>query len=123
MADEKRGIGTGEMEKIIVRRLRFGSYVKLFLLGGLSLGAFVGLVMFIIALFGGPVNAYIGSYQFSGIGAGAFSLILAPAACGIIAAVFAAMMYLPFTLIIRLLKGIELTAEIGHTNNSNTEII
>ena len=108
------------MDKIVINKLGFGSYVQLFLLTGLCLGAIVGLIMFIIALFGGPVDAYIGSFAFSGIGAGAFALIFAPFACGILAAGLAAVMYLPFTLTIRLLKGIKLTAEIEHKNDIET---
>ena len=109
------------MENIILRRLRFGSFVKLFLISGLCAGAIIGLIMFVIALFGGDVNANIGSLYFSGIGAGAFALILAPAVCAIMAAILAAVAYLPFTYIIRHLKGITLTAEIEH--RGNTEII
>ena len=123
MADKKRKIGAGAMEKIIVRRLRFGSYVKLFLFSGLSLGAVIGLVMFALSLFGVPVHAYIGDFELWDIGAGAFALIFAPVLCAAMAAALAAVMYLPFTFIARLLKGIKLTAEIEHTGNSDTEII
>jgi hypothetical protein len=124
---EEKTPGTGAsadaMEKIIVRRLHIGSYIMLFLLTGLCLGAVAGLILFIAALFGVPVHAYIGSLNFWGIGAGAFALIFGPFICASIAMVLAALMYLPFTFIIRLLKGLKLTAEIEHTSNIKQYII
>jgi len=84
-------------------------------------GTILGLVLFVVSLFGVPVHVYIGSFNLWDIGAGAFALIFAPAVCAIMAAILAAVAYLPFTLIMRHLNGIKLTAEIEHT--SNTEII
>ena len=39
------------MEKLTLRKISFGSYIKLFLLGGVGLGIVVGALLLIMALF------------------------------------------------------------------------
>ena len=105
------------MEKISLRSLSFGSYVKLFALSGVGSGVVIGVLIFIIALLGGNAHANIGNIRFEGVPAGAVSLLMGPVLGGLIFAWFAVVMYWPFKLILKMFGSIEFTAlaEGAHT--------
>jgi len=97
------------MTKIALHRLSFGSYVKLFFLSGIGLGAVFGILILIIGLVGGQVDVHIGNNNFSGIEGGVLGFIASPIAFGCVFAWFSVLMYLPFKLILKIFKGIKLT--------------
>jgi len=98
------------MEKILLHKIKFGSFVKLFFLGGIGLGAITGTLILIIALAGGSASANIGDIHLTGIPAGIAGFFLAPLTFACVLAWFAILGYLPFKLILRIRKGIWLTA-------------
>ena len=99
------------MKEITIRKLCFGSHVKLFFLSGIGFGMILGIPFLLIGLFGGPVNANIGDYKFTGIAAGIVGLLLSPILCGCGFAWFSVCMYPPFLLVLKIMKGITFTGE------------
>jgi len=70
-----------------------------------------------IGLFGAPVNANIGSIQFTGQLAGIIGLVMSPLLTSIIVVWFALIAYLPLKLILKIFKNISFTALIDVTED------
>jgi len=100
------------MEKLVLQKIGFGSYLKIFALNGLGFGVVTGVLMLIIALFGGDVTAYIGEREWYGITAGLIGLVMAPPLAAVISFFFGILMYLPFRLVLKVWKGITIKATI-----------
>lgn len=96
------------MEKVTLRKISFGSYIKLFLLGGIGLGVVMGALFLVMALFGIPVTSNIGTIQFEGIAAGFFALLIAPLACALVLGWFSLFMYPCFRLVLKVFDGIKI---------------
>ena len=99
------------MKKITILKIGFRSYVKLFFLSGISLGVFAGIFFLIVGLMGGPVTAYIGNTNYSGLTAGVLGLFIAPIVFSLVFAWFAVIMYLPFKFFIKFFKGLKVNVQ------------
>ncbi|MCL2811115.1 MAG: hypothetical protein FWD25_04405 [Clostridia bacterium] len=109
------------MEKLTLRKISFGSYIKLFLLGGVSLGVVIGALLFIMALFGLPVTSNIGTIEFEGIAAGFFALLIVPLALALVFGFFSLFMYPCFRLMLKIFNGIKIKAFIKTPLNSGID--
>jgi len=105
MKKTKKG---GEMKKITLRKISFGSYMKLFTTNGVVLGVVVGLPFLIIAICGGDVEAHIGDFRLSGVPGGVLALFMSPVLTGCAFALCALLAFLPFKLILRVSKFMKL---------------
>jgi len=101
------------MEKIDVRRLTFGAYMKLFCISGVSAGAIAGILLLISGLLGGQATATIGNTTFTGPLAGIIGFFLGPLLLGVAMAWFALLMYWPFRLFVKIFRGVTFTAFAG----------
>ena len=102
--------GGRHMTQVYIRKLRFGSYVKLFFLSGLGLGIVSGALSLVIGWAGGEVSANIGGYHFTGAIGGVISLFLFPIMFGSVYAFFALLMYWPFRLALMIFKKVKFAA-------------
>lgn len=92
-----------------IKNINFGSFVKLCFFIALSFGVVVGLVMFIMSLFGGNVYCNLGSIHITGILAGIINIFLFPVFISIIGILYSLIAYLPFKLILTyFVKGIKI---------------
>ena len=98
------------MYNLILKKISFGSFVKIFTLGGLGFGVFIGILMLVIALCGGPVTATFGTTVYSGMVAGVLGLISCPIAGAFAFLWFSIFLYPFFTLILRIVRGINIRA-------------
>ena len=94
------------MDQVTIRNVKFGSFFKVSVLISLSFGIIFGLIIFIIGLFGGPVQANIGAAKLTGIAGGVASLILGPFIFSIFGMLIGIFTFLPFKLILKVLKRI-----------------
>ena len=97
------------MREIKIRRLAFGSYLKLFLFSGMSFGLVFGVLMFLLSLAGGNTSFHAGNTVFRGFIAGVFGLLSFPM-WGLSFAWFALFMFLPFKWFLHVFKSITFTA-------------
>ena len=103
--------------KVLVRRLTFGSYVKLFLMVGLALSAVV-IVLFILVAAIAPeatnANLYIGATTITftpfTLGWFIYILIVIPFLSALFSVWFALISFLPFKLLVRIFKKLSFTA-------------
>lgn len=96
------------MNSVIVKRVCPGSYVRMSAVSFILVGALLGVAAFIGSLFGLPVENDMFGRAFSGVRAGALSLVLSPAVFGIPGAITGALSYLPFSAALRLFRGIRI---------------
>ena len=96
------------MEEKNLLQIKFGSFIKLFSSIFLSLGTAVGILAFVISLFGGNVTANLGSTQLTGIPAGLLNLIIFPIIFYLIGVIWGLLAFLPFNFFLKLIKGLKL---------------
>ncbi|PAB59185.1 hypothetical protein [Anaeromicrobium sediminis] len=97
---------------IEIRKISFGSFIKLFLFVFFSLGITIGILLFIMSLFGGNVYANIGPLRLTGIMAGVTNIFLVPLLTILISIIYSLTAYIPFKLINSyIFKGIKLTGD------------
>jgi hypothetical protein len=101
------------MERVTLRRIKFGSYIKLTFVASFSTGLFIGCLGLLIALLGGnvTVNGEIVDYS-TGIQVGLLLLVLFPLMWGGILPVFSIITFPMLKLVLKLLKGIKLNVMI-----------
>lgn len=99
------------METVRIKRIKFGSYFKLVMLMSLGMGMLFGLFLFIMSLFGGNVYANLGSIVLTGVTAGVVNLFLGPLIFVFFGLFTALVSFLPFKLLLKLLKRITLSIE------------
>ena len=104
------------MEKQVLHKISFGSFIKLFVLGGLGLGIFSGIIALINGLFGGPVTANLFGTMYYGIVAGILNLFIFPIVFMIVFCLFSIFTYPFFILILKIRKGITLNVLISPVN-------
>jgi len=109
------------MESVVLRKISFGSFIKIFFLLGIASGILLGLFLFILSLFGAPVTANIGETEWYGITAGVISLFLAPLICAALYFFASLPTYPIFLLVLKLLKGIKVNALLLPSTQGNTE--
>lgn len=100
------------MQRILIKKIKFGSFFKLISLISLSAGITFGLTLFIIGLLGGNVNANLGEIQLTGIAGGVASLFIAPIIFLIFGIIISLLVFLPFKLLLMVIEGINLTGEL-----------
>ena len=100
------------MEKFVLRKIKFGSFVKIAAFCGLGMGVIIGALMLIMALLGANVTANVGNIRLYGMQAGIFSFITSPIITPLIASWFALLTYPVFLLVIKIKKGIKIEASI-----------
>ena len=86
------------MEKVEIKHLLFGSYIKLALQIGFIAGTTQSVLVIIISLFRQSFLINLGSWHFSGLFAVIFLTLLNPIIAMIIAAIIAVLTYLPYLL-------------------------
>ena len=99
------------MKKIVLRRISFGSYMKLVFMCAISFPLLIGFIAFIGVLFGAPVliDGVSVQYPMSILYGGGIALFL-PIGWGLVFCLFALIMFLPFRLVIHLFKGVRVNA-------------
>ncbi len=93
------------MNSVIVKKVSLGSYVWMFTVSFILVGAVLGVVAFLASLSGAPIENAIFGRNFAGVQAGALSLVLSPGVFGILGAVTGALSYLPFSAALRVFRG------------------
>ncbi|MGF7030253.1 tetrahydromethanopterin S-methyltransferase subunit F [Paenibacillus mucilaginosus] len=100
------------MRSIVLKDLRFGSYLKLMCLNGLALGIVFGVLMLLLSLTGYDATTRIGSTRVQGLSAGLISLVVFPLSSVVSAFFFSLLSYLPFKLLMNGFKGIEIEGQV-----------
>lgn len=103
--------GECSMNKLVIKNLKFYSFIKISVLILFPLGVMIGLISFIIGILGGPVTVNIGSKVLEGAMAGIVSLFFAPLICSLIGLMFSLITFLPFKALLFLSKGIGVSGE------------
>ena len=111
------------MESIKIKRLTFGSHVKLSSLFGLATGIVFGIFGFIGGLAGGNVTANFGTMDFAGATAGAISLVIAPLYLYVFGALTGVFTYLPFRLFMKFKKSIILNYVSTEFDNTGLDLV
>lgn len=101
------------MKSIIeIKKINFSSFIKLCLFISFSFGITIGILLFVLSLFGGNVYANLGPIHLTGIIAGVTNIFLVPFLMSISAIIFSLMAYLPFKLVnIYMFKSIKLRGD------------
>lgn len=94
------------MNKIEIKRIKFGSHLKLSTLYGLSAGIVFGLIGLIFGILGGNVHANVGAMEMFGLKAGIAMLIIGPINLTIFGFFGGLLSYLPFRLFMKFKKRI-----------------
>ena len=100
------------MKIITIKKIGFGSYVKLLAISGLSLGLSAGLFSLIMGFFGRPVSLNLFGAQYTGITAAYLGVLAYPVMMGVVFTLFALLAYLPFKGLLALSKGLKLRLEV-----------
>ena len=112
------------MKKIILKKISFGSYMKLTFICSIALPLVMSVIAFIGVLFGGSVavNEGLIPYPMSILYGGAIALLF-PVVWGLAFCLFAIFMFLPFRLVVYLFKGIRIKAfiEISDDEDNKTK--
>ena len=66
------------MQKIQIKSLKFSSYIKLIMLVSIASGGTFGIILLILGIFGGDVEANLGPIHLTGVAGGFASLIIGP---------------------------------------------
>ncbi len=94
---------------IEIKKINFGSFIKLCTLIAVSWGIVLGLFLFISSIFGGNVYFNLGSIHITGVLAGVINMFLFPIIISIAGVLCSVIIYLPFKFInTYILKGIKL---------------
>ena len=99
---------TKNMEEKNLVQIKFGSFIKLCSSIFLSLGIVIGILAFVISLFGGNVIATLGTIQLTGITAGLVNIILSPIIFSLVGLFFGLFAFLPFNFFLKLIKGLKI---------------
>ncbi len=99
------------MSKLLIKKISFGSFIKLCSASSFCIGLAMGLILFIISLFGGPVYANLWTIQYTGITAGIINIFLMPVLMAIMGIFFGIFAYLPSVLALKVFKGAKVRCE------------
>lgn len=94
------------MERIDIKGIKFGSFTKFVCIISTMLGITLGLLLFVLSLFGGNVYANIGSLHFTGVTAGVFNVFLCPVILALFGLLGSLLSYLPFKLYFKVFKKV-----------------
>lgn len=107
------------MQEIKIRKMKFGSFIKLTTLISGSVGIVFGLFLFVASIFGGNVNANLGETQLTGVAGGIASIFIGPIVFMIFGAIFGLVGFLPFKYILRIFKGLNLKFDFEENYSEN----
>ncbi|AOY76563.1 hypothetical protein [Clostridium formicaceticum] len=96
------------MERIDIKRIKFGSFIKFICTICIMLGITVGLFTFIIGLFQENFYVNLRVIEFTGKIAGGVSIVLSTLLCALFGAILSIFSYLPFKLYLKIFKKIEI---------------
>ena len=99
------------MKRIILKRIKFSSYLKFCALNGAVMGIAFGIIAIIVGIFDGPVNANFGSYQATGIVAGIICFFLFPFTWSLLSLFIGLVAFLPLKGGLRVLKGLKMDVD------------
>lgn len=119
LMEKNRKWGDVMYARLKVKKIRFSSYIKLFVLASLLVGIVLGILGFVISLLGGQAHANIGSLTVTGIPAGIILIFLFPIFYCFFGLLFGLISYLPFKLILK--KGFMIEGEFEMTDEGITE--
>jgi len=111
------------MQKIILRRISFGSYIKITALIAFGMGLAFGLLFLIIALLGGTVtmNGEVVDYG-AGVRLGLFAVFIFPLAWSFVMGIFSILTFPVARLFLKLIRGIKIKVIIDEIQtDENTE--
>ena len=108
------------MDKMVLQKLSFESYIKIYCLIGFGCGVILGVLMFIIGVLGGDLNAYIGNLNLDGVMAGIMLLFLAPLLSAFMCFLVAITTFPVVALGLKVTKGVNITALIIPVNEKAT---
>ena len=109
------------MDKMVLQKLSFESYIKIYCLIGFGCGVILGVLMFTIGVLGGDLNAYIGNLELDGIMAGIMLLFLVPLLSTFICFLLAITTFPVVALGLKVTKGVNITALVTHVNEKPKE--
>ncbi len=110
------------MKKIELRAIKFGSFFKFIMLISLSSGVAFGILLFVIGIFGGDVNANLGPLQLTGVAGGALSLITGPIVVSFFGLFISVFSYIPFKLLLKIIKKISLYGDFYYFSVQEVQI-
>jgi len=98
------------VNKMVLQKLSFESYIKIYSLIGFGCGVILGVLMFTIGVLGGDLDAYIGNLKLDGIMAGIMLLFLAPLLSAFMCFLIAIITFPVVALGLKVTKGVNITA-------------
>ena len=99
------------MHKIQIRSLKFSSYIKSIMLVSIASGGTFGMILLILGIFGGDVEANLGPIHLSGVAGGFAALIIGPMVFSIFGLIVSVLTFIPFKLMMKVLKKINIYGE------------
>lgn len=96
------------MNKVIIKRLKFSTHMKLSTICGFTSGVTVGLLGFVIGMLGGNVTVNLGSNILVGSTAGIMFLIIGPLNLTIFGVIGGLLSYWPFRLFMKFKKQLDI---------------
>ena len=98
------------MKQVRICRLSFSSYMKFFLISGVSSGTLAGLLLFAYRLLRFLFQVDVDFVNIFGLTVGVVSLVISPLLGGLIYLWIAAITYIPFRLCLKIFKKVRFTA-------------
>ena len=94
------------MEELRVKEISFESYLKLLILIFLLVGLILGILFFIMSIFGGNVNVTLWTIQLRGVIAGIVSIPLLQLMFSLVGLIIGILSFLPFKYVLKFKNGI-----------------
>lgn len=106
------------MKKKQIKSLRFSSYVKSIMLVSIASGGTFGIILLVLGIFGGDVEANLGTIHLTGVAGGFAALIIGPIVFSIFGLIVSLLTFIPFKLMMKVLKKINIYGEfVGEEND------
>lgn len=99
------------MQKIQIKSIKFTSYLKSILLVSIASGGTFGIILLVLGIFGGDVEANLGTIQLTGVAGGFASLIIGPLVFSIFGLIVSLLTFFPFKLMMKVLNKINIYGE------------
>lgn len=109
------------MNKIIIKNIKFSSFMKLFFVFSMCLGILIGILGFIAGIFNGPVYVNIGENVYTGFVGGLLGLVVFPLLSIIFGAILGLLTFYPFKLYLKMKKRLPLYIEVESDEIQNEE--
>lgn len=110
------------MNKIIIKNIKFTSFMKLFFVFSMCLGILIGILGFIAGIFNGPVYVNIGANVYTGFVGGLLGLIVFPLLSVIFGTILGLLTFYPFKFFLKMKKRLPLYIEVENYEIQNEEI-